>query len=241
MERDPAEFVETNPSFKVHHAICKTLINLVDRVSNILPKIEAARPRCSSGMHALCMLNKALEKAEIILQDCRESSVLYLALTGEKIVAKCERVRNLSEESLDQLQSMVPVVLAIEISRFLDDLRNMAFVLESSEEAAGKSIQGLLHQVTSEYASKEGSELKSFKFVALKLRICCQKSILIERSSIMKLLKSIDNIDRKRTTLKYFLYLLMKYKDSFVAEPLKSIYDKNERLQLSNARCDSNV
>ncbi|KAI4330355.1 hypothetical protein MLD38_028652 [Melastoma candidum] len=237
MERDAAEVVGSNPSFKVHHAMCKILSKLVDRVSNILPKIEAARP-CSSGMHALIMLNKALEKAKIILQDCRESSVLYLALNGDKIVAKCERVRNLLEQSFGQLQSMVPVLLAIEISRLLDDLRSMTFVLESSEEEAGKAIQGLLHQVPCE-SSKEVSELKSFNFVALKLRICSQKSILIERRSIKKLLDSVGNTEPKRKILKYFLYLLKKYKDSFVAEPLKSCFNKNERLSISNARSDS--
>lgn len=127
----------------------------------------------------------------------------------------------------------------MQISRLLDDLRSMIFVLESSEEEAGKAIRGLLCQVSSDSASKGGSELKSFNFAASKLRICSQKSILIEKRSIKKLLNSIGYTDPKRKILMYFLHLLKKYKDSFVIEPLKSVCNENERLHISNSRCNS--
>ena len=67
-----------NSSLQVHSLMCSELAKLVDRISNIFPEIEAARPRCSSGIQALCLLSKAIEKAKSLLQYCSESSKLYL-------------------------------------------------------------------------------------------------------------------------------------------------------------------
>ena len=61
----------------MHRLICTDLINLVDRILRILPEIEASRP-CKAGRDALCSINLAIEKAKAILQDCSESSKLYL-------------------------------------------------------------------------------------------------------------------------------------------------------------------
>jgi hypothetical protein len=58
--------------------MCTELLKLVDKVSKIFPKIEAARPCCSLGIQALCSLNNALEKAKHHLQYCCDSSKLYL-------------------------------------------------------------------------------------------------------------------------------------------------------------------
>ena len=58
--------------------MCTELMKLVDRVSEILPEIEAARPGSPEGREALCNLNNGKMKAELLLQYCRESSKLYL-------------------------------------------------------------------------------------------------------------------------------------------------------------------
>lgn len=63
---------------QVHQLMCTELLKLVGGVSRVLPKIEAARPRSTSGIQALCSLNNAIDKAKQILQYCGESSKLYL-------------------------------------------------------------------------------------------------------------------------------------------------------------------
>jgi len=63
---------------QVHLALCTRLLQLVDRISSVIPEIEAARPRCSSGIKALSLLHETVEKAKILVQNCRESSKLYL-------------------------------------------------------------------------------------------------------------------------------------------------------------------
>ncbi|KAF9610903.1 hypothetical protein IFM89_025491 [Coptis chinensis] len=102
---------------KVHHAMCKELIKLVDRISEIVLSIESAQPRCREGIEALCSLSLALEKAKLIIQHCTESSKLYLAITGDAIKLRCERLQNAFGQSLTQIQSLVPLLLAARVSR----------------------------------------------------------------------------------------------------------------------------
>lgn len=65
--------------------MCTELMELVGRVSKILPAIEAARPGSPEGREALCDLNNGIEKAGLLLQYCRESSKLYLVgISSEK-------------------------------------------------------------------------------------------------------------------------------------------------------------
>lgn len=63
---------------QVHRFICAELIKLVHQISLILPKIEAARPGCSSGVQALCHLSCVNDKAKSCLLSCCDSSKLYL-------------------------------------------------------------------------------------------------------------------------------------------------------------------
>lgn len=63
---------------QVHHGMCTQLSKFVERIAKVFPEIEAARPRCSSGVQALCLLNNAIGKAKSLLQYCSESSKLYL-------------------------------------------------------------------------------------------------------------------------------------------------------------------
>lgn len=58
--------------------MCTELMKLVESVLEIFPEIEAARPRCESGIHSLVHLNFAIDKAKSLIRDCSESSKLYL-------------------------------------------------------------------------------------------------------------------------------------------------------------------
>lgn len=58
--------------------MCKILSAIYCKVLGIFPDLEAARPRSTSGIQALCSLHIALEKTKNILQHCSECSKLYL-------------------------------------------------------------------------------------------------------------------------------------------------------------------
>lgn len=51
---------------------------MLDKVSSILPLIEAARPGCKAGIQELCNLYNIVEKGKLIIQHCVECSKLYL-------------------------------------------------------------------------------------------------------------------------------------------------------------------
>ncbi|KAK4840901.1 hypothetical protein QYF36_020959 [Acer negundo] len=219
---DVAGIVETLPSptsFKVHRVMCTELVNLVDRVVNIFPEIESYRPRCQSGIQALCSLNTAIEKAKLLLQYCSESSKLYLALTGNAILLRCQRSINLLEQSLSKMQNMVPVMLAVEISRITDDLRAATFVLDASEEEVAKALLELLQQGSFSSDSLECREVKALQLAASRLDITSPKAILIEKRSIKRLMDKVRETDRsKMKILMYLLYLLKKHDKLIIGE-----------------------
>ncbi|KAJ6736278.1 U BOX DOMAIN-CONTAINING [Salix viminalis] len=88
MGKDPAKDVglRSNFSVKVHRSMCLELKSFVDRISQIYPAIESARPRCTSGVLNLCSLGFNMDKSELIIQHCATSSKLYLAITAKKIL-----------------------------------------------------------------------------------------------------------------------------------------------------------
>ncbi|XP_057785918.1 U-box domain-containing protein 5-like [Salvia miltiorrhiza] len=210
-----AEIIEGLPptqTIKVHAQMCSELYKVVVRVSKNFPEIESARPRCSSGIEALCLLNNGIVKAKSLLQHCSESSVLYLALTGEAILSRCKKSRNLLEQSLCQIQSMVPVMLAAKISGIIADLRSAAFYLDPSEEEAGRVLRELLHRYGSTVDSTEEAALAAIHTVSSCLRISSQKALLIEKRSLKRLLDKFgENEPSKRKILIFFLNLLKKY------------------------------
>ncbi|WJX10750.1 hypothetical protein P8452_09310 [Trifolium repens] len=67
------------------------------------------------GIPALVLLISTLDKAKQVLHNCSDSSKLYLAMTGESIVSKCQKAKKSLEKSLVQIQDMVPVMLAAEV------------------------------------------------------------------------------------------------------------------------------
>ncbi|XP_059293182.1 U-box domain-containing protein 5 isoform X1 [Lycium ferocissimum] len=204
---------------KVHRLMCMELIKFVTRVSMLLPAIEKARPGCNSGIQVLCQLTRALDKAKDILQHCSESSKLYLALTGDVILSRCKKSRNLLEQSLNSVQNMVPVMLATEISQLVDDLRARIFSLDPSEAEARKVLSELLHQYTSTTHSGEEHVFQAIQIAMRSLRITSPKDLLIEKRSIKKQLEKVGgDSPAKRKILLFFLNLLNKNGKSIVAE-----------------------
>lgn len=220
MGSDASEVQETplhTSYIKVHEVMCTQLLSLLDRISGIFPDIVAARPRCTSGIKALCLLQNAMEKARKLLQNCCESSKLYLALTGDTIVSRFEKTKNHLEQSLTELQGMVPVVLQLQISDILQDLSVTKFQLNSHEFEAGKALRGLLEQDASVISSVGNSAIEVLQFAALRLHLTTQKDLLIERRSIRKLLNEVvEENSTKTKTLKYLSYLLKKHEKQLV-------------------------
>ncbi|KAK4760843.1 hypothetical protein SAY87_005736 [Trapa incisa] len=237
MGSDTAEAVDVlyvPSSYKVHRTTCGELAKLVKRSLSLLPEIEAARPRCSSGIGALCSLNEAIEKAKLLLLHCSEASKLYLVFTANTIMSRCEKSRKLLEQSLVQIQGNVPVLLAIEISRLVDDIRSATFLLDLPDEEAGRFVRQLFQHGASESRMVENFELKAFQSALLKLNINSLKTILIERRSIGNLLRKIGDSDpKKKTILSYFLYLFKKYADQIVADKAETINSEGDE-QVSN-------
>ncbi|PSR99671.1 U-box domain-containing protein [Actinidia chinensis var. chinensis] len=199
-------------TMKVHRLICLELKKCMDRVSQIFPSIESARPQCLTGLKVMCSLHVSMEKAKLLILHCSESSKLYLAVTGEKILLRSEKIRNTLELCLSQIQNMVPPWLEDKISRVLDDLRVATFTMESSEAEAGKVLLALVRLDIAASTSVNMSELKPLQMAALWLHITTPMAVLIERRSIKRLLEKVQGTDpNKEKILKYLLYLVRKY------------------------------
>ncbi|CAN6446697.1 unnamed protein product [Victoria cruziana] len=198
--------------------MCVELKRIVDRVILVLPSLESARPGFMSGIQSLCSLNLEIEKAKTLIQYCSESSKLYLAITGDSIKRRCEMIQISLHRHLVQLQTMVPVVLASQISEILNDLKEVKFVLERSEDEAGKAIIALLQQNTSTSASTEISEMEVFQTAALKLHILSPKARLVERRCLKKLLNKHRASDQKKETIILFLLHVLKKYGRFVKD-----------------------
>ncbi|MQM09591.1 hypothetical protein Taro_042466 [Colocasia esculenta] len=211
MGRDSAEVAggtQNSSDRKVHASMCRELTKFLDVITPLVPVIESARPGGASGIQGLCLLNNAIEKAGLLLEHCRESSKLYLAITGEAVVLRCERVRNELHESLSQIQNMVPELLATQIIEILNGLRCAKFIIDSAEEEAGRALLALLRQ----NSSTEDAEFEAFRIAASRLNMTSPKALLIEKRSVKKLLdKSKGHDSKKETILKYLWHLLNKY------------------------------
>ncbi|XP_068643362.1 U-box domain-containing protein 5-like [Aristolochia californica] len=223
-------------SVKVHSLMCKELKRIVERVIQILPSIESAQPGCMAGIQALCSLNLAIEKAKLLLEYCAESSKLYLAMTGRTIVSRCERARDTMDLNLSQIRDMVPTLLAVQISEVINDLRGAKFILESSEQEAGRIIVELFQQGKSVADSTEDSERESFQTVALNLHITTPKDLLIENRALKKLLEKIYDSDlRKERILKYLMHLLRKYEKQAGCGPTECVNSQQNEINFCSS------
>ncbi|KAI3747272.1 hypothetical protein L6452_09726 [Arctium lappa] len=208
--------------YEVHSVMCTELMKLVDRIDKIFPEIEAARPRCSSGIQSLLLLITAIDKAKSLVRNCSESSNLYLALTGHVVLSRCKKSHKLLEQSLSQIQNMVPVILASKIALIIAELREMKLGLDPSEEEAGKVIRYLLERYNT--LGKESHD-KCIRVAALKLHITSLKALLIEQRSIKKLLDKLgegDSKKPKKQILKLLLGLLRIYGKLIASEHLEN-------------------
>lgn len=225
-------------AIKVHHVMCMELFQLMTRVSVLLPEIEAARPGCSSGREALCRLNIEIGKAKTLHLHCSESSKLYLALTGDSILLRCEKSRNLFEQSLSQVQYMVPVSLAAEISLLTAELRSAVFSLDPSDEEAGKVLKELLRRYENTTDSAEEHAFKAIQVAMWNLHITSREALAIEKRSIKKLLdREGEGKKPKRRILSLFLKLLHKHGKSIVTEQTENGWLQQEDSYQCEARC----
>ncbi|XP_010936696.1 U-box domain-containing protein 5 [Elaeis guineensis] len=213
-------------SAKVHVSMSLELTKMVDSVVTILPAIESARPGCSSGMQELCCLHNLIEKAKLLLQHCAESSKLYLAITGEATLLRCERIRNDLNQSFCRIQNMVPTLLTSQISEVLDYLRHANFVIDSAEEEAGRALLELLKKTK----ASEDLELEAFQIASSRLNITSPKAILIEKRAIRKLRDKIrDTESKKERWLDYLLYLLEKHGKNMRPDNIEHKENANEQ------------
>ncbi|KAH7524101.1 U-box domain-containing protein 5 isoform X1 [Ziziphus jujuba] len=197
---------------KVHGLICLELKKFIVRISQIFPGIESARPGCKPGIQALCLLHDAMDKAKSIIQECSESSKLYLAITADKVVKRCERIRDALDSCLSQIQNLVPVLLAAKISGIIHDLRSAKFPLISAEDEARGALLVLLRRDINASSTVNNEELEILLLAASKLNITSPVALLIEKRSIKRLLDKVNDTEIKKTKiLKYLLYLLRKY------------------------------
>ncbi|KAG2666685.1 hypothetical protein I3760_15G074900 [Carya illinoinensis] len=123
MKNNCAEVVELRYycTIKVHRLMCLELKKFIDRISEILPAIESARPRCTSGIQALCTLKIAMDKAKLLIQHCSESSKLFL-ISG--IARDLKHTKFPLEPAEEEVGKVILVLLrqAIPVSNSVNDL-----------------------------------------------------------------------------------------------------------------------
>ncbi|KAK2660544.1 hypothetical protein Ddye_007077 [Dipteronia dyeriana] len=231
MECDVAESGELpyHSNVKVHRLMCMELKKFIQRILHIFSDIESARPRCTSGIEPFCSLHTAMDNAKLLIQHCSESSKFYLVITSDRIQSRFERVRNALELCLTQIENVVPPSLAAKISGIIHDLKNAKFLLEPSEDEAGKVVLALLRNDISASGSVNQLELEVLQLAALRLNITSPLDFLKEKRSIKGLLDKVgDTYPTKRKVLEYLLYLLRKYGELVWQHETVSILGQHE-------------
>ncbi|XP_023737056.1 U-box domain-containing protein 5 [Lactuca sativa] len=233
MESIALELVEYRSisTWKVHRSACLEVKKIMDQIAEIFTALELARPRCKSGLQLLCSLHHYMQKCKLLLRHCSESSKLYLAISGEGIILRCERIQNCLESYLSLLQNMVEPTLAAQMSQIVDYIKSVKFTLDSSEDEAGKVLLSLLHRDIAASKSDNLEEIKAFKFAAFRLQITSPLALMIEKRSIRKLLTKSDSDPAKRKILNYLLYLARKYGKLIKPEESQIQSDTNKKTE----------
>ncbi|VFQ71476.1 unnamed protein product [Cuscuta campestris] len=212
---------------KLHGGMCKILSDIYVKVLAIFPDLEAARPRSTTGIQALCTLHIALEKTKNILQHCAECSKLYLAITGDSVVLKLERARSALHDGLRRVEDIVPQTIGCQISKILSELEGIEFSIDPTEKQVGDDIIALLQQGR-KFNSKENdnNELETFHQSASRLGITSSRAILRERRALRKIIEraQADEDKRKESIVAYLMHLLSKYSKLFRTE----VFDDND-------------
>ncbi|KAL2559927.1 U-box domain-containing protein 45 [Forsythia ovata] len=191
------------------------------KVLAIFPELEAARPRSTSGIQALCALHMALEKTKNILQHCSECSKLYLAITGDSVVLKFEKARCALEDSLRRVEDVVLQSICCQIAEILNELEGIEFSLDPMEKQIGDDIIALLQQGRKFNGNcNDNNELESFHQAASKLGITSSRAALRERRALKKLIEraQAEEDKRKESIVAYLLHLIRKYSKLFRSE-----------------------
>ncbi|KAL0357783.1 UNVERIFIED_CONTAM: U-box domain-containing protein 6 [Sesamum calycinum] len=127
--------------------MCKSLCAMYVKVLAIFPDLEAARPRSTSGIQALCALHIALEKTKNVLQHCAiVVNFIWYAITGDSVVLKFEKARCALEDSLRRVEDIVPQAIGGQIAEILVELGRIEFSLDPVEKQIGDEIIALLQQ-----------------------------------------------------------------------------------------------
>ncbi|KGN62370.1 U-box domain-containing protein 45 [Cucumis sativus] len=205
---------------KLHRGMCKTLSALYCKVLSIFPSLEAARPRSKSGIQALCSLHVALEKAKNTLQHCTESSKLYLAITGDSVLLKFEKVKSALQDSLKRVEDIVPQSIGYQVQEIMKELGSTQFFLDPLEKQVGDDIILLLQQGRTFNNAVDNNELEAFHQAATKLGINSSRAALAERRALKKLIDRSRTEDdkRKESIVAYLLHLMRKYSKLFRTE-----------------------
>ncbi|KAD0468669.1 hypothetical protein E3N88_44223 [Mikania micrantha] len=202
---------------KLHGGMCTSLSLIYARVLTFFPDLEAARPRSTSGIQALCSLHIALEKTKSLIQHCAECSKLYLAITGDSVVLKFEKAKSALEDSLIRVEDIVPQNIGSQISDILGELKGIEFSLDPFEKQIGDEVIGLLQEGRNFNSSCENNELETFHQAASKLGITSSRGALRERRALKKLIEKcrIEDDKRKESIVAYLLHLMKKYSKLF--------------------------
>ncbi|KAC9488815.1 hypothetical protein E3N88_45744 [Mikania micrantha] len=202
---------------KLHGGMCTSLSLIYARVLTFFPDLEAARPRSTSGIQALCSLHIALEKTKSLIQHCAECSKLYLAITGDSVVLKFEKAKSALEDSLRRVEDIVPQNIGSQISDILGELKGIEFSLDPFEKQIGDEVIGLLQEGRNFNSSCENNELETFHQAASKLGITSSRGALRERRALKKLIEKcrIEDDKRKESIVAYLLHLMKKYSKLF--------------------------
>lgn len=203
---------------KLHGGMCRQLSAILYKILVIFPVLEGARPRSKSGIQALCSLHVALDKSKNLLQHCSECSKLYLAITGESILMKFEKARCALQESLKNVQDIVPQAIGCQIMEIVDELEKSVFTLDEAEKKVGDEVISLLQTEKNSGSNLNDSiELEVFHQAVLKLGITSSRAALSERRALKKLIERAlaEEDKRKESIVSYLLHLTRKYSKLF--------------------------
>ncbi|KAL3619306.1 hypothetical protein CASFOL_036876 [Castilleja foliolosa] len=95
--------------------MCRSLCAVYVRILALFPDLEAARPRSTSGIQALCSLHIALEKTKNVLQHCADC------------IMKFERTRRVLADSLTRVEDIVPRAIGSQIAEIIGELTEIDY------------------------------------------------------------------------------------------------------------------
>ncbi|KAJ4974022.1 hypothetical protein NE237_007196 [Protea cynaroides] len=203
---------------KLHGEMCRKLSAILCKILEIFPVLEAARPRSKSGIQALCSLHVALEKAKNLLQHCSECSKLYLAITGDSVHLKFEKVRGALADSLRRVEDIVPQAISSLISEIVTELEGTMFSVDAFEKQVGDEVITLLQREREFYSNcNDNNELEIFHQAVSRLGITSSRAAVTERRALKRLIEKarIEEDKRKESIVAYLLHLMRKYSKLF--------------------------